>query len=199
MRRLPECSKQRLVFEWASRKHSSSTLFKTSAAPFLPPQPSGNKILHLLNSRSPWIYYYKWFCDLEHINCSLLWFACLRTGDDKGTHHLGLLQRLKEIIEVKNLAQCLVHSEWIIYGSFYSRLLGFISYPCYESLDDSGETQTLLTLFMSFTYLFSWCQLLLEQWPLFSILISKGWEEAKIILTCNVFEVTTTFWLQRKA
>lgn len=85
------------------------------------------------------------------------WFARLRTGDDKGTDHLGLSQRVNEIIGVKNLAQCLVHSECIMYGSFYSGLLGFISYPCYESLDDSRETQTLLSLFMSFTYLFSLC------------------------------------------
>lgn len=48
------------------------------------------------------------------------WFARLRTGDDKATDHLGLSQRVNEIIGVKNLAQCLVHNECIMYGSFYS-------------------------------------------------------------------------------
>lgn len=126
MRRSLECSKKRLWF-WMSFEEAFLICSSFNFCSSLPaPITKWNKTLNSLNSQRPWIYYYKSFCDLEQINRSEPWFAHLRNGDHKGTHHLGLLQRWNEIIGVENLAQCLAHSKHAI-----NLVLGLISYPCY--------------------------------------------------------------------
>lgn len=49
------------------------------------------------------------------------WFAHLRNGDHKGVHRLGSLQRVNEIIGVKeNSAPGLSYSKCAMNGNFYS-------------------------------------------------------------------------------